>query len=212
MAAFKLQTPVSVESDASSASARWLWAILLISGSVLLSAKFSCATPFAALATLAALDMKRADGLLLVLAVWAANQLVGYGFLGYPHELQSYGWGLAVGAAAVAAYVVARIAAGGVSRFGLVAAMVAALSAAFVAYELVLLAATLILPSSDDAFAWPVVGQIAQVNAIAFVALMLLHRLISMSGVLPPISAERLIALAPKRGRPEDQASPPPRG
>ena len=83
-------TKVSYPAETSSAVARGLWAMLLIAGSVVLSAKFSCATPFAALATLAALGMKRTEGLVLVLAVWAANQIVGYGFLGYPHEHQSY--------------------------------------------------------------------------------------------------------------------------
>ena len=174
--------------------ARLIWAALLISGSIVLSAKFSCATPFAALAALAALDMKRTEGLLLVVGVWAANQAVGYGLLGYPMEAQSFAWGVAIGIAAVAGYVSARCAIAAMAPQGLVAATGAALIAAFVVYQAVLFATTAILPSGETAFSWPVVGEIAVANAIAYTVLLLLHRLVAMSGALPQISRERLAA------------------
>lgn len=175
-------------------AARWIWAALLIVGSIVLSAKFSCATPFAALAALAALDMKRFDGLLLVIGVWAANQAVGYGLLGYPIEGQSFAWGAAIGIAAVTAYVAARGAIAATAPQSFVAAIGSALIAAFVAYEAVLFAATAVLPSGEAAFSLPIVGEIALVNVIAFTVLLLLHRLVAMSGMLPQISRERLAA------------------
>lgn len=177
-----------------SSAGRWLWAALLVAGSVVLTGKFSCATPFAALAALAALDMSRRDGLLLVLAVWLANQAVGYGLLGYPQDAQSYAWGVVIGIAAVAAYVVARAAAAATTASGIVVAMAAALAGAFVAYEAVLIAATNVLPSGETAFSWPVIGQIALVNVIAFAVLLILHRVIATSGWLPQLSRERLAA------------------
>lgn len=175
-------------------AARWIWAGLLIVGSIVLSTKFSCATPFAALAALAALDMKRSDGLLLVVAVWAANQAVGYGLLGYPIETQSFTWGATIGVAAVAGYFAARGAIAATAPQSFVAAIGAALIAAFVVYQAVLFAATAILPSGETAFSLPVIGEIALVNAIAFTVLLLLHRLVAMSGMLPQISRERLAA------------------
>jgi hypothetical protein len=153
----------------------WAWIAILAIASIALSAKLSCATPFAALATLAALHMKRTNGALMIGVVWLANQAVGYGFLNYPHEAQSYAWGLAIGVAALAAFGAATLAAQHVARFGRVAVMGLSLTTAFVAYETVLFAVTAILPASDAAFALPVVGQIALVNALVLPALIALH-------------------------------------
>ena len=66
-----------------SETAAWLWIALIGGGSIALSRAFACATPFAALATLAALTMGGRDAVLLVGFVWAANQAVGFGLLHY---------------------------------------------------------------------------------------------------------------------------------
>lgn len=67
----------------------------------------ACATPFAALATLAALKMSRRDLFTLVSAAWLANQFIGYGFLAYPETWDSFAWGGAIGIAAFLAACVA---------------------------------------------------------------------------------------------------------
>lgn len=155
----------------------WAWIAILAIASIALSSKLSCATPFAALATLAALQMKRSDGALMIAVVWLANQAVGYGFLNYPHEAQSYAWGLAIGVAALAAFGAATVASQQFARFGRIAMTALSLAAAFVAYELVLFAVTAMLPASDAAFSLPVVGQIALVNLLVLPALLGLHYL-----------------------------------
>lgn len=80
-----------------------LWIFLLTAASMGTSFVLSCAMPFAALAALAAVHMHRSDALKLMGLVWLANQFVGFAFLHYPHSLTTYGWGLALGMAAVAA-------------------------------------------------------------------------------------------------------------
>jgi hypothetical protein len=160
-----------------------LWVGLLTAASVVLSGVYACATPFAALATLAALDIERRDGLVLVGAIWLANQIVGFVFLGYPHELQAYAWGLAIGAGAVAAYLVARWSLAAVSPRSSVLAVAAALVAAFIAYEGVLYAASFVLPGGASAFSLEIVGQIAATNAVAFAVLLVAHRIAVAAGV-----------------------------
>jgi hypothetical protein len=154
----------------------WLWIAIVAVASVALSFRLSCATPFAALATLAALNMRRADGLVMIAAAFGLNQLVGYGFLNYPHDLDSYAWGAAIGVAAIASYGVATVVAPRIEAYGQVVTAGVTLAAAFAAYEIVLLAATAILPSSELAFAPQIVGEIALVNALVYPGLILLAR------------------------------------
>lgn len=161
-----------------------IWIGVLTLASVVLSGQFACATPFAALAALAALDIQRRDGLLLVGAVWLANQIVGFMFLNYPHELQAYGWGAAIGAAAVAAYLGARWTHSVLAPVNALFAAVAAFAVGFVAYEAVLLAAGLVLPGSGG-FSAEIVQQIATINAAAFAVLLVVHWIASAVGAIP---------------------------
>ena len=56
-------------------------------------------------------------------------------------------------------------------------AVLTVFSAAFVLYELVLYAASFILPGSAEAFSFNVVSPIVYVNALALAALLFFHRL-----------------------------------
>jgi hypothetical protein len=82
-----------------------LWIALITVGSIGFSFALACATPFAALATLAALNMPRRDLLALVGVAWLANHIIGYGFLAYPQTWDSFAWGGAIGIAALLAAV-----------------------------------------------------------------------------------------------------------
>ena len=88
-----------------SASTRLIWIALLTTASAVFSLALACATPFAALATLAARTLDRRDAVGLIGLAWIANQAVGFGLHGYPHTVSTYGWGVAIGAAALAALV-----------------------------------------------------------------------------------------------------------
>ena len=74
---------------------RALWTVLIVTSGICLSTFFACATPFAALATLAVLKLARRDAVVVVGLMWLANQAIGYGFLGYPWTWDSAAWGLA---------------------------------------------------------------------------------------------------------------------
>src|SRR5712691_11934544 len=85
-----------------------LWLALLVAASAAFSFVFACATPFAAFGAAAALTLSRRDALRLTVAVWLANQVLGYAVLQYPWTANSFAWGAVLGAAAVLTTVGAR--------------------------------------------------------------------------------------------------------
>lgn len=115
-----------------------LWIMLLTAASTLTTLALACATPFPALAALAAHHMRRRDGVALMLAAWAASQAVGFGLLGYVCDRETIGWGVAL---AVAAPLSALAAYAAIDRVGNRPApirLLAAYGAAFVAFKAVI--------------------------------------------------------------------------
>lgn len=167
--------PFGFEAESIPAAARSsLWVLIVTLSSVAFSFVFACATPFAALGALAGARMKTRPGLALIVAAWAANQIIGFAFLSYPRTSDSFGWGFAIGVAAFVATLAARQAAE-VGRHPAISALFA-FAAAFVVYEFVLFAATAILPSSAAAFSVPVISRILAINCAAFVGLLVIQR------------------------------------
>jgi hypothetical protein len=160
---------------------RSLWITLIAASGICLSPVFACATPFAALATLAALKLGRRDAITILGLVWLANQVIGYGFLGYPWTWDSAAWGLAIGLSAGLAFVVSR---------GLSTTRPAPFSvslpfiAAFAAFELGLYGVGFILPGGDGAFTASVVWHVFLLNAIALGGLMVAYRMMMLVGYL----------------------------
>ncbi len=161
--------------------ARALWIALIVAGGTCLSVFFACATPFAALATLAALKLRRRDAITVVGLMWLANQAIGYGFIGYPWTWDSAAWGLAIGASAGFAILVAR--ALSTARPAPLAVSLPFM-AAFAAFELGLYIAGFVLPESDGAFSASVVWHVFLINAVVLCGLMAIDQLMIISGLL----------------------------
>ncbi len=186
----------------------WLWIVLVGLGSIALRGWFACATPFSALAAAAAFTLRRREAIGLVVFVWAANQAVGFGFLHYPLDGSTLAWGVVIGVAALASLATSLAVQRGrvpssASHSLPLAALLLSLAAGFVAYELVLLSATAVLPSGAGAFAPPIVAQIFAVNLAALAALMAVHllaRRIDWPGL-------RIRSMATARWMPIDAAS-----
>lgn len=160
-----------------------IWTGLIAGLSIIGSLVFACATPFAAIGALAATKMDREQGLLLVIAAWLSNQIVGYGILGYPQTAESFAWGAAIGIAAILALMGARTATAfaGTRSLGLASAILAA----FAAYELALYLTGTMLFASEDAFSFATVARIFEINLVSFVGLLALHRLAVATTLLP---------------------------
>ena len=182
-----------MQSSAIGTERRLLWIGFLTVATVLMSGVFACAVPFAALAALAAFDTERRDGLLLIGAVWLVNQVYGFAVLGYPMEAQAYLWGLAIGLGAVAAYYAARAVVSALAPSGALVAVISALPVAFLAYEAVLYVASLVLPHGEGAFNTDVVAYVALVEVLAFLALLIVHRLAVGAGLVEPNAVESAI-------------------
>lgn len=155
-------------------------ALIVVAGASL-SLFYACATPFAALATLAALKTDRRDMALVVGLVWLLNQAIGYGFLGYPWRWDSLAWGAAIGVAAGMSLLAAMALAP--RRPGPFAISLPFVGA-FAAYEFSLYVTSFILPTESGAFALSVVRQIFVVNAVVLVALIVVHWVATMTGLL----------------------------
>jgi hypothetical protein len=162
---------------------RGLWLALLTGATIAFSLVLACATPFAALATLAARNMTRRDAWLLTLAAWLANQAIGFGLLHYPHDAATFGWGIAIGIAGLLATTAAMATSRRALRASPLTGALVAFIAAFVTYELALWVAGAFLPSSVGAFSPRVVLYILTVNATALAGLVLLSWLAPLTGL-----------------------------
>lgn len=123
----------------SNRSASALWTVLLTLASTATTLVLACATPFPALAALAATQMRAKNGIALMVLTWVASQTVGFALLGYPHDAKTIAWGLALGMAAVASVIAAR---GVVERAGVTSPLVQialAYVVAAIAFKLVIL-------------------------------------------------------------------------
>jgi hypothetical protein len=118
---------------------------LLTVSCALASFALACATPFAAFAVAASAILPSRPALLVVTGAWLVNQAIGFGALHYPIDANTMLWGLAIGAAALAATAISSAVLRSLpqSRTPLVLAL--AFVGAFGAYELVLSAVTPLL-------------------------------------------------------------------
>jgi hypothetical protein len=160
---------------------RALWLCLLVAVGAASSVALACVTPVAAIATLAALKLRRLEGLAVVLVVWLANQAIGFGLLGYPWTLNCLAWGLAIGVSGLLGFGAACALS---SPHPVRLAVSLPFVAAFAVYELGLYIAGLGLGTEQGAFLFAVVKQVFLVNLIALLVLQALSGLVRGLGLL----------------------------
>lgn len=165
------------------------WGVFLAAAAVIFSFVFACAAPFAALAAIAALNMRRLDAVLTILLAFAINQAVGFGFLDYPHDASTIAWGAGIGISAMlglgAALVVARLASGS----GYVLSLALAFVAAFAAYQLGLQGAGVLIGTGGHGLSSEVIRWVLQMNALALALLAGFQKLGQLAGLAQPLPA-----------------------
>jgi hypothetical protein len=171
------------------------WVTIVTASTIAFSFAFACATPLAAVAAHAGSRMSRKDGAALIIAVWLANQLIGYLVLGYPRTWDSYAWGATIGVASLLAGLAAGGGARTVRQWRL--SPWAALIAAFSVYEGALFAATVVLPSCEGAFSPSVIARILATNAGAMVGLVAIQWVAGFVGLEPHASPQRTALTQP---------------
>jgi hypothetical protein len=161
-----------------------LWLALLVAASVAFSLGFVCAVPFAAVGAAAAMTLSFRDALLLSVAAWLTNQVVGFTGLGYPWDAETFTWGIVLGAVAILATLAAQLAVRQLGGRGLAVVAVASFAAAFVAYEGALFLVSALWLGGTEDFTAEIVTRIVEINAAAFVGLLVLHRLAIAGGLV----------------------------
>ena len=157
----------------------WLWPALLAVAAIGGSWALACVMPFAAFAAILAESENRATALVTVGLIWFANQIVGIALLGYPLDLHSVGWGVAIGIAAL----LGTAAASGVAQTSLRRGLrlVLAFAAAFAVYEAAL-ALVAAVTGELEHFAPATVAQLAALDAAWLAGLVVLHEALALMG------------------------------
>jgi hypothetical protein len=168
-----------------------LWLTLLVAASIAFTMGLACAVPFAAFGAATALTLNTRDALLLTLAVWLANQLIGFTDLAYPADASTLLWGAVLGIVAVVSTLAARATSTGHGgRHGTIV-VAASFIAAFIVYEGGLYLVSAAWLGGVEDFAPSIVLQIFALNALACVGLLVLNRLGTAIGLVaaPPLSS-----------------------
>jgi hypothetical protein len=156
-----------------------IWMVILAISVVAATLALSCVTPFAALAVAVAGTVGLRASLRLVAIIWLSNQVSGFLFFHFPPTANAFGWGIAIGVAALIATIVASVimkyqsAAAAPMRLGL------SLITSFAVYELTLLAAAVFL-GGFETFRPSIVAQLAWINAASLAGMIILNELAAM--------------------------------
>jgi hypothetical protein len=156
--------------------ASFIWMLILTLAAIGVTFTLSCVTPFAALAVALAATVGLRASLRIVIVVWFANQVIGFGFFHFPLTVNAFLWGVAIGGAAVATTIVASV----VVKYGLFWAaplrLGIALLISFAVYEMTLLGAAVLL-GGFETFRPAIVAQLALVNAVSLAGIVVLNEL-----------------------------------
>ena len=158
--------------------------ILLLTAATSLAAfALGCATPFPAIAAVAALHMDRRDGVAFVLFAWAVSQAVGFGLRGFPTDASTLCLGAAIGGSALVSLAGATLLLRHTPvRRPLLAAAVA-LIGGFAAFKGAVLLPSLLLADGAHGFTPDVLGRQVVRNALFLVGLLALHRAATVAGL-----------------------------
>lgn len=163
-----------------------LWVALLTAASTATTLALACATPFPALAALAAVHMRRRDGVALMLLAWLASQFVGFFLLGYPRDGSTLAWGFALGTAAVGSALAGYAAVRALDYRSVAARLSLAYAAGFTAYKGIIVGWMLVLGGLHTATAPDLLAEQFVRNGAILIGLYGLYRLLVAAGVPAP--------------------------
>lgn len=163
------------------ASLSWIGAMTAVSTAA--SFALACATPFPALAALAATYVRRTDGLILLGASWLAAQVIGFGIKGYPLDGHALLWPTALACAAAGSLFAAEAAMRGLAKLHPALRMGLTYFAAYAGFKLMVLVGVNVFDHGWAAFSPEVLArQVVRYGAI-LIGLTALHMLWTRSGV-----------------------------
>lgn len=163
-----------------------LWVALLTAASTATTLALACATPFPALAALAAVHMRRPGGVALMLLAWLASQCVGFFLLGYPRDGSTLAWGFGLGTAAVGSALAGYAAVRAAGYRPVAARLSLAYAAGFTAYKAIIVGWALVLGGLHTATAPDLLAEQFVRNGAILIGLYGLYRLLVAAGVPAP--------------------------
>ena len=155
------------------------WPAALAFATVAGTLLISCMMPFVALAAMVARSMPPGRAVATLVAIWSANQLIGFALLGYPATAYTFAWGVALLAAALAAMAAARAVDGGTTETT-VTRLFAGFALAFAVSETALFAFASVV-GGVETFAPAIVAQLALNETLWFAGLVALHIVLTRS-------------------------------
>jgi len=168
---------------------RTFWLSLLIASSAVFTFKFACAVPYAAFAAATALTLSKRDAIIMTIGLWLVNQFIGFTFLHYPQDANTFAWGFGLGVVAPASLFAARITAHYFDGAHSLVVACLAFIAAFMAYEASCYGFSLILGGEAD-FTLAIQTSILTLNAVTLPALLLINRAASAMGFAPALTQQ----------------------
>ena len=154
--------------------ANFIWMLILTLAAVGATIALSCVTPFAALAVALAGTVGLRASLRVMIAVWLANQVMGFGFFRFPFTPDTFLIGLAIGAAAVVGAIAAWLVLNRMRSRAVFLRLGVALLVSFGIYELTLVAAVVFF-GDVETFQPAIVAQLGLINAVSLVGMIVLN-------------------------------------
>ena len=153
---------------------RIVWPAVFIGTAVLFSTVLGCAVPLVAFAAICALRQSRRAALLSVGLVWLAIEAIGFTALHFPAVPSAFGWGAAVGGALLAATGAANAVA---ERTSGAIRIVTVFAVTLCLYQGLLIAVTLAVGASLQAYTPDILLQVLFLNAVTFAGLLAVRAL-----------------------------------
>ncbi|HEX8489931.1 MAG TPA: hypothetical protein VF626_02835 [Chthoniobacterales bacterium] len=158
--------------------ASFIWMLILTLAAVGITVVLSCVTPFAALAVALAATVGLRASLSLMVAVWLANQLIGFALFHFPRTPETLLIGLAIGGAAVMGTMAAWLVLKRMRSRRVLLRLGLALLISFAVYELALLAAVVFFGDLET-FQPAVVAQLGFINAVSLMGMVALNEVLA---------------------------------
>ena len=158
--------------------ASFTWTTILTMAVMGATFALSCLTPFAALAVALAGTIGLRASLRLMIGIWLANQVIGFGFFNFPLTVNTILFGIAIGGAAVLTTIVASVVIKYMSDRAAPLRLGVALLVSFAAYEIVLLPAAVFFGDLET-FQPAIVAQLGLINAISLVGMVVLNEVVA---------------------------------
>lgn len=158
--------------------ASFIWTAVLTLAVVGVTVALSCVTPFAALAVALAGTVGLRASLRVMIGVWLANQLIGFGLFHFPRTPNTVLIGLVIGGAAVLATIAAWFVLKQMRSQPLLLRLGVAFLASFAGYEVTLLAPVLLLGDLET-FRPEIVAQLGFINAVSLAGMIALNEVLA---------------------------------